>query len=84
MVRSLGQFQEKHTTKGMYKSANVTLIIISSTYMLEWNPLKIKTYEEMSFTSAILVLSEVIQVEGEPLLLSVQTDLQPVLSPDMP
>lgn len=68
----------------MYKSANVTLIIISSTYMLEWNPLNIKTYEEMSFTSAILILSEVIQVEGEPLLLSVQTDLQPVLSPDMP
>lgn len=38
----------------------------------------------MSFTSAILILFEVIQVEGEPLLLSVQTDLQPVLSPDMP
>lgn len=68
----------------MYKSENVKLIIISSTYMLEWNQLNIKRYEEMSFTSAILILFEVIQVEGEPLLLSVQTDLQPVLSPDMP
>lgn len=63
-------FKDKHPEvmyKHNFNKSDTQQILHLQIWMLEWNQLIINSYEEMSFTTATLILSGVIQVEGEPL-----------------